>query len=67
MDVLMVNFPHKIFNSSGQIIITRSLGDHLMKEFIIGSPYLKSEKLSESDTWLIVACDGVIFCFFIFC
>jgi len=44
---------------NGQIIITRSLGDHLMKEFIIGDPYLYHEKLSDKDTWLIVACDGL--------
>jgi len=44
---------------NGQIIITRSLGDHLMKEFIIGDPYLSHEKLTDKDTWLIVACDGL--------
>jgi protein phosphatase PTC1 len=44
---------------NGQIIITRSLGDHLMKEFIIGDPHLSHEKLTSKDTWLIVACDGL--------
>jgi len=44
---------------NGQIIITRSLGDHLMKEFIIGDPFLNYQKLNEKDTWLIVACDGL--------
>jgi len=44
---------------NGQIIITRSLGDHLMKEYIIGDPYTHYEKLTEKDTWLIVACDGL--------
>jgi len=44
---------------NGQIIITRSLGDHLMKEFIIGDPYTYHEKLTDKDTWLIVACDGL--------
>jgi len=44
---------------NGQIIITRSLGDHLMKEYIIGDPYLRFEKLTEKDTHLIVACDGL--------
>jgi len=44
---------------NGQIIITRSLGDHLMKEFIIGDPYTSYEKLTDKDTWLIVACDGL--------
>jgi len=44
---------------NGQIIITRSLGDHLMKEFIIGDPFLNHQKLTDKDTWLIVACDGL--------
>jgi len=44
---------------NGQIIITRSLGDHLMKEFIIGDPFTYHEKLTDKDTWLIVACDGL--------
>jgi len=44
---------------NGQIIITRSLGDHLMKEYIIGDPFLHFEKLTEKDTHLIVACDGL--------
>jgi len=44
---------------SGQIIITRSLGDHLMKEFIIGDPYKTYQKLTDKDTFLIVACDGL--------
>mmetsp|Transcript_8276 Transcript_8276/g.11395 ORF Transcript_8276/g.11395 Transcript_8276/m.11395 type:complete len:301 (+) Transcript_8276:144-1046(+) len=44
---------------NGQIIITRSLGDHLMKEYIIGEPYTRHEVLSDKDTHLIVACDGL--------
>jgi len=44
---------------NGQIIITRSLGDHLMKEFIIGDPYMSHHKLTEKDNFLIVACDGL--------
>jgi len=44
---------------NGQIMITRSLGDHLMKEYIIGTPYVHFEKLTEKDTVLILACDGL--------
>jgi len=44
---------------NGQIIITRSLGDHLMKEFIIGDPFTFHDSLTDKDTWLIVACDGL--------
>ena len=45
---------------TGQIVITRSLGDHLMKDFILGDPYVSHQKLTDKDTFLIVACDGVI-------
>jgi len=44
---------------NGQIMITRSLGDHLMKEFIISTPFTYHTKLTKEDTWLIVACDGL--------
>jgi len=44
---------------NGQIAITRSLGDHLMKDFIIGDPYLSHQDLIDKDTHLIVACDGL--------
>jgi len=44
---------------NGQIIITRSLGDHMMKDYILGDPYYQYEKLSDKDTILIVACDGL--------
>jgi len=44
---------------NGQIVITRSLGDHLMKEFIIGDPFVSYQQLNEKDTHLIVACDGL--------
>jgi len=44
---------------NGQIIITRSLGDHLMKDFIISNPYTSHYKLTDKDTYLIVACDGL--------
>jgi len=44
---------------NGQIAITRSLGDHLMKDFILSTPYTSHQKLTDEDTHLIVACDGL--------
>jgi len=44
---------------NGQIVITRSLGDHLMKEFIIADPFMTHHILTENDSFLIVACDGL--------
>jgi len=44
---------------NGQIIITRSLGDHLMKDYITSDPYVYFTKLGETDSYLILACDGL--------
>lgn len=61
----MVNIKLKKNNllkkKKAQIIITRSLGDHLMKTFIIAKPYTHHEYLTDKDQFLIIACDGVFF------
>lgn len=44
---------------NGVLAVTRSLGDAAMKEFVVGSPYTTETSLSDDDTFLIVACDGV--------
>lgn len=44
---------------NGVLAVTRSLGDAAMKEFVVGSPYTTETSLSDDDSFLIVACDGV--------
>jgi len=44
---------------NGLVAITRSLGDHCMKSFIIGDPHLETVELNPEDSFLILACDGV--------
>jgi len=44
---------------NGVLAVTRSLGDHLMKDYVIADPYLKSTKLEPGDTHLVLACDGL--------
>lgn len=44
---------------SGLLAVTRSLGDHELKEYVIGAPYTTATALTASDTLLVVACDGV--------
>jgi protein phosphatase PTC1 len=44
---------------NGVLAVTRSLGDHSMKEWVIGMPYTTETVLQSSDTQLILACDGV--------
>ena len=46
-------------NKLGVLAVTRSLGDIAMKEWVIGSPYTTETELSETDSFLILACDGV--------
>ena len=46
---------------SGILAVTRSLGDHKMKKYVIGEPFTHDPvQLNDKDTHLIVACDGVI-------
>jgi protein phosphatase PTC1 len=49
----------------GVLAVTRSLGDHSMKEWVIGTPYTTETVLNEYDTTLILACDGVWIVFMI--
>jgi protein phosphatase PTC1 len=44
---------------NGVLAVTRSLGDAAMKEFVVGSPYTTETTLSDEDSFLIVACDGL--------
>jgi protein phosphatase PTC1 len=43
----------------GVLAVTRSLGDHTMKEFVVGNPYTTETELTEEDSFIILACDGV--------
>jgi len=44
---------------NGILAVTRSLGDHAMKDYVIGEPYLVTIELDPTDTHLILACDGL--------
>lgn len=49
---------------NGILAVARSLGDHELKEYIIGEPHvsrtvLKMEGENAEDTILVLACDGV--------
>eukprot|EP01089_Gocevia_fonbrunei_P014887 TRINITY_DN420_c0_g1_i1.p1 TRINITY_DN420_c0_g1~~TRINITY_DN420_c0_g1_i1.p1 ORF type:complete len:271 (-),score=85.83 TRINITY_DN420_c0_g1_i1:91-903(-) len=44
---------------NGIIAVARALGDHNMKDYIIGTPHTRSIKLEETDDILIFACDGI--------
>ncbi|CAJ0634620.1 11861_t:CDS:2 [Entrophospora sp. SA101] len=44
---------------NGVLAVTRSLGDSSMKEYVIGSPYTTETNITESDSFLILACDGL--------
>jgi len=45
---------------SGILAVTRSLGDHKMKKYVIGTPHTSEPiELNENDSFLIIACDGL--------
>jgi len=44
---------------NGILAVTRSLGDCAMKDYVIGEPHTRDILLSDSDTHLILACDGL--------
>ncbi|GAM28249.1 hypothetical protein SAMD00019534_114250, partial [Acytostelium subglobosum LB1] len=44
---------------NGILAVTRSLGDHSMKEYVVGDPFLRSVQLDQTYTHLILACDGL--------
>eukprot|EP01099_Mayorella_cantabrigiensis_P003992 TRINITY_DN2999_c0_g1_i1.p1 TRINITY_DN2999_c0_g1~~TRINITY_DN2999_c0_g1_i1.p1 ORF type:complete len:279 (-),score=74.19 TRINITY_DN2999_c0_g1_i1:151-948(-) len=44
---------------NGMVAVARSLGDHCMKDFIISKPHVVSLELQETDSFLILACDGL--------
>eukprot|EP00013_Stygamoeba_regulata_P023846 CAMPEP_0177649274 /NCGR_PEP_ID=MMETSP0447-20121125/11292_1 /TAXON_ID=0 /ORGANISM="Stygamoeba regulata, Strain BSH-02190019" /LENGTH=283 /DNA_ID=CAMNT_0019152007 /DNA_START=262 /DNA_END=1109 /DNA_ORIENTATION=+ len=41
------------------LAVTRALGDHCMKQFIISEPNVTVRDLTPSDSLLLLACDGV--------
>lgn len=44
---------------NGMIGITRALGDHTMKQWIISTPHVTIIELQPTDDYLVLACDGV--------
>ncbi|KAI8331570.1 phosphatase 2C-like domain-containing protein [Chlamydoabsidia padenii] len=45
---------------NGVLAVTRSLGDSVMKEFVVGDPYTTTTELVEDqDEFMILACDGL--------
>lgn len=44
---------------NGILAVTRSIGDSVMKEFVVGNPFTTETELGPEDDYLILACDGV--------
>ncbi|KAK6197589.1 phosphatase 2C-like domain-containing protein [Scheffersomyces amazonensis] len=44
---------------NGVLAVTRSLGDSYMKDLVIGKPFTTSTEITDSDDFIILACDGV--------
>lgn len=43
----------------GMLAVSRSFGDHGLKQFVTAQPFTTETKLSSRDTFLICACDGL--------
>lgn len=43
----------------GLLAVTRSFGDHSIKEFVISEPYIQSRKIIDDHSFIVLACDGV--------
>eukprot|EP01121_Diplochlamys_sp_Union-15-3_P005265 TRINITY_DN15593_c0_g1_i1.p1 TRINITY_DN15593_c0_g1~~TRINITY_DN15593_c0_g1_i1.p1 ORF type:complete len:234 (+),score=37.67 TRINITY_DN15593_c0_g1_i1:59-703(+) len=43
----------------GNLAVSRALGDHAYKRYVISEPYLNKHVLKENDEFFIVACDGL--------
>lgn len=43
----------------GLLAVTRSFGDHSIKEFVIADPYVQSLSLTPDCEFLVMGCDGV--------
>jgi len=44
---------------ASMLAIARAFGDYELKEWVIAAPYVQQVKLTDEDTHLIVACDGL--------
>jgi len=43
----------------GVLAVSRALGDHAMKQSVISEPHFWEDELTDEDTFLIIACDGL--------
>ncbi len=43
----------------GVLAVARALGDHALKRFVTGEPYVATVELQAEDTHLVLACDGL--------
>lgn len=44
---------------NGMVSVTRSLGNLPMKEIVLSDPFVTTITLTGTETWLVLACDGV--------
>ncbi|EKX54962.1 hypothetical protein GUITHDRAFT_91497 [Guillardia theta CCMP2712] len=43
----------------GVLAVSRALGDHAMKQSVISEPHFWEDDLTDGDTFVIIACDGL--------
>ena len=45
----------------GTLAITRAIGDVALKQLVVSHPYTTETTITNDDSFLILACDGVSF------
>ncbi|KAK8801972.1 hypothetical protein WA158_006367 [Blastocystis sp. Blastoise] len=43
----------------GLLAITRSFGDHSLKNYVTAHPYITKYEITDQDQFLVIACDGI--------
>jgi protein phosphatase PTC1 len=49
-------------HETGALAVTRAFGDRELKKWVIAKPHIYITELEETDTHVIIACDGVSVC-----
>nr|BAN41176.1 protein phosphatase 2C, putative [Entamoeba invadens] len=44
---------------NGVIAVTRALGDHYIKQWIVSAPYMKAAEVTSDMKYIVLACDGL--------
>lgn len=44
---------------NGQLMVSRAIGDTMLKQVVIGVPEMRSMAITDAEDFLVMACDGL--------